>query len=78
MPTGRQARLQANWMRDNEAQIRQRTLGIAFVISSPAVRGVLKAILALQSMPAPYRVESTAADAEAWLRERLAAAPPSS
>jgi hypothetical protein len=71
MPSGRQARLQAAWMRDNAEVVARCTVGTAFVIASPAIRGVLRAILMMQSMSTPYAVEANIAAAEAWLRERL-------
>lgn len=74
VPTGRQARMQANWMRDNAVGIRERTVGTAFVLSSPALRGVLKAILMMQPIPSPYRVVPTPEEATAWLRQFLAGA----
>ena len=74
MPSGRQSRMQTAWMEANEDAIRRSSVGTAFVISSVAIRGVLRAILMMQSMSTPYRVEATVAAAEAWLRDCLSAA----
>lgn len=66
-----QARLQVQWIRDNEARLSRLCLGVAFVLQSPLMRGALRAILAMQSLPSPHRVLPTEADAVAWVRNRL-------
>jgi hypothetical protein len=75
-----QRRKQAAWLQKNEAVLRRYSLGTAFVITSPVVRGILTAILWIQPMPAPHVVVATPPEAERWatarLDERRAISPP--
>lgn len=64
--TAAQRRKQAEWLRENDAALRSYSLGTAFVITSPIVRGVLTAILWMQPMPAPHSIVATLTEAEAW------------
>lgn len=63
-------RRQAAWIKQHHASLREQSLGVALVISSPMLRGVLKAILWLQPMPQPHTVCSTAEEALAWIKIR--------
>jgi hypothetical protein len=67
-----QARRQAMWMKEHQETLRKQVLGIALVLPSPVLRGVLKVVLQLQPMPVPYAVFRDAAEAEAWAQQRLA------
>jgi hypothetical protein len=67
-------RRQAEWIKDHEALLRQYSLGVAMVMQSPIVRGMLKAILWIQPMPQPYTVCSSVEEGLRWLRERVASA----
>jgi hypothetical protein len=62
---------QAEWMRDNDAETRHFTAGIAFVLPSPLLRGTLTAILWVQPLNCPYAVVKDAQAAlkrcQAWL-----------
>ncbi len=69
-----QRKKQADWLKTHEARLRQYSLGTAFVITSPFVRGVLTAILWLQPLPNDYTVVATLEEAEAWAARQLAAA----
>jgi len=64
-------RRQAAWIKEHHAQLRDQSLGVALVIPSAMLRGVLKAILWLQPMPQPHSVTSTTEEALAWIRARL-------
>jgi hypothetical protein len=64
----------ANWMREHQGTIRERSLGFAFVLPSPVARGLLKALLWLQSLPQAHTVTSTVPEALVWLRPRALAA----
>lgn len=63
---------QAEWMKQNAAMTRVNCVGIAFVITSAMVRGVLTAILWLSDMPSPYTVVATLPEAEKWCEKQLA------
>ena len=67
-------RRQAEWIKEHEALLRQYSLGVAMVMQSPIVRGMLKAILWIQPMPQPYTVCSSVEEGLRWLRERVASA----
>lgn len=69
MTTSRHARMQAKWIAAHEEEIRQRCARVGFVLPSPLMRGVLRAILAMQSMPVPYRVFDDEELAIAWVNE---------
>jgi hypothetical protein len=69
-----QRRKQADWLKQHEEQLRQYSLGTAFVITSPFVRGVLTAILWLQPMVSDYVVVGRMDEAEAWAAKKLRAA----
>lgn len=66
-----QRRKQADWLKAHAGLLRTYSLGSAFVITSPLVRGVLTAILWLQPMPAPHTVVGTYAEGERWAIEKL-------
>ena len=65
---------QAEWVKEHRDILRRYSLGVALVIQSPLVRGMLRAILWMQPMPQPHAVCSTSAEALEWLRGRAAAA----
>ena len=78
-----QARAQANWIRDNEDVIENLCAGIAFVLPSPVQRGVLRAILWMQGLPAPHRVFQDVDEGHRWVDSlfkppSVATPPPSS
>ena len=62
---------QAEWMRTNTSSTRRETLGVAFALDAPLVRGALTAILWLEPLSCPYAVvrdEVTAmARCRSWL-----------
>jgi hypothetical protein len=67
---------QAQWIDDNEAQIREYLAGTAYVIPSAVLRGVLRAIFALQDQPAEYVVTDTLEDAHAWAETQVSKVTP--
>jgi hypothetical protein len=69
-----QRKKQADWLKQHEQMLRQYSLGTAFVITSPLVRGVLTAILWLQQMPTAHTVAATFEEAERWAVGRLQSA----
>jgi hypothetical protein len=69
--TATQRQLQAEWLREHKDELKRFSLGSAFVIRSPLVRGVLTAIFWIQPMETAHVVVPTVAEAEAWARDRL-------
>ncbi len=70
-PPPKQRQRQADWMKQNDARLRQCNLGIAFVIDNAIVRGALTAILWLSPMASPHKVVATMDQGEGWLVEVL-------
>jgi hypothetical protein len=62
---------QAEWMRAHDALTRSATLGIAFALTAPLVRGALTAILWLEPLSCPYAVVGDEATAMARCRNWL-------
>jgi hypothetical protein len=58
----------SEWMRTRKERIASHGLAFAFVLPSPVIRGMLKAILWMSPLPAPHHDTSTVADALTWLR----------
>jgi hypothetical protein len=71
MTKARHAKQQARWIGANQSRIRRHCVGTAFVLPSSLMRGVLRAILSMQSMPVEYAVFSTESQASTWCRARL-------
>ena len=66
------ARKQAKWIAEHDEEIRRLCVGIAFVLPAPVLRGVLRFILGIQDIPAPYKVFRDMAEATPWLDDRMA------
>jgi hypothetical protein len=71
MTPPRQVRLQAQFMKQYRDLIAQRVIGIAFSLPSPLMRGVLRGVLMIQSIPCPHTVVGTEAEGVAWVKARL-------
>jgi hypothetical protein len=69
--TASQRKLQAEWLTTHGARIRECTGGLAFVLPSPLVRGVLTAILWMSPLPAPHAVVASLSAAEARCQKWL-------
>lgn len=68
---GKYRRRQADWIEANHDRIERHLVGTAYVFDSVVTRGVLRAIFALQSQPAPYTIVGTLEEAQAWTDEQL-------
>lgn len=64
-------RRQAEWMEANHERIEHYLAGTAYVVDSLVTRGVLRAIFAMQSQPAPYTIVGTLEEAHAWTDDQL-------
>lgn len=71
MTPPRQVRWQAQFMKDYREQIEKRGVGIAFSLPSPLMRGVLRGVLMMQSIPCAHTVVGTEAEGVAWVKARL-------
>lgn len=72
-PTPRFVRLQASAQKLRADGLATYCVGIAFVIGSPMLRGALKAILHLQSLPCPQTVVASMPEAHLWADAKQAA-----
>lgn len=73
MTKAKHARMQAAWINEHFDRLRDRCVGLAFVLPSPMTRGVLKAILSMQRLPVQHSVHATESDAHDWIRAQLEA-----
>ena len=71
MPPASYAKRQAAWMKEYAEVTGQYCRGLAFVLPSPLMRGVLRAILTMQPLGAPHVVLDDEQQALAWARARL-------
>ncbi len=72
-----QRKRMAQWMKEYDALIRERTAGCAFVLPSALQRGILTAILWVQPMACPHAIFGTPEEALHWTRGMLAKRAPS-
>jgi len=66
-----QVRRQASHMMERTEMSRRYTRGVAMVIPSPVIRGVLKVTLSIAPMPCPYAVFDEPEGAIAWARAKM-------
>ncbi len=66
-----QRQAQAMWIRENEQLIRELTLGVAFVITSPVVRLAMSASFYWKAMPVPYLITPHLQSAAEWVLHRF-------
>ncbi len=66
-----QRKMHAEWMLKHDREMRFRTAGVAFVITSALVRGGLNAVLWFAPLPCPHKVVTTLIEAEAWANSVL-------
>ena len=64
-------RIQADWVKKHEAQLRKQSLGVALVLPSLWMVGMVRAVLWIQPMPQPYFICASVDEAMPWLQERL-------
>ncbi len=73
MPSPRQVRMQAGWMKEHRELYASLSRGLAFHLPSPVMRGVLRGILAIQPLGAQHVVVDTEEEAMRWALARLRA-----
>jgi len=71
IPSWKHQQMQATWLKENRSLIQEHCAGIAYVISNPIVKNVLKVILSLQSMPVSYIVTAHLEEAFEWSQRQL-------
>jgi len=63
---------QAQWMKDNAPIIKKYQKGIAFILPNIMSRIILKGILLIEPIPAPFIVVSSFDEALQWTQQQLA------
>ncbi len=71
LPGLKYQKMQADWLAENKELMENYCCGTAYVISNALVRGILKAIFAIQKQPIPYIVVGSMEEAEEWVRKSL-------
>jgi hypothetical protein len=71
--TAKQRRIAADHVARVRDKMRERVVGVAFVISNPLIRGTLTAIAWLIPLPFPYETFKTHEEAISWAERRLRA-----
>lgn len=60
-------KMQAKWLKENEALMKNFCTGTAYVIPNPAIRAILRVIFSFQTQPVPYQIFESTSKAEIWL-----------
>jgi hypothetical protein len=66
-----QRQRQVEWLKANEVLMRQKLLGIAYVVTSATVRLTMSVIFHFKPPPVPYTLVSNLEEAGAWAAMRL-------
>jgi hypothetical protein len=66
IPTAEQRQRYVAWIQKNEALMSEVLLGMALVITSPAMRLAVSTVFHLKPLPVPYFIASWELDAAAW------------
>lgn len=72
VPEAEFVRRQARWLHDHSRQVQQLNRGIAFVVQSTLIRGLVRAVMHFQEMPVAYEWFSHTEDAMVWAAARSA------
>jgi hypothetical protein len=64
-------RRQSQWIRENQVRMRRYNQGIAFVMPSALVRGLVRAVIYFQSMPVQHASFTTLEEGVAWAKQRV-------
>lgn len=71
LPGIKYQKMQAEWLKTNEALMKKYCKGTAYVISNKLVRAILTAIFKFQKQPVPYLIVPTITEAKSWSRDIL-------
>jgi hypothetical protein len=72
VPEAEFVKRQALWIREHSDGMRRLNHGIAFVMPSALIRGLVRAVMYFQAIPVPYDMFNESGSALAWARERAA------
>jgi len=71
LPTAEQRQRYVQWMQENEERIRERVLGMAFIVTSPIIQLSLSTMMHLKPLPVPYIVTAQEVEAVGWASARI-------
>jgi hypothetical protein len=75
LPGFKYQKMQAEWLKNHEQLMKNYCQGTAYVIPNKLVRGILKAIFALQKQPVPYEIFAEKEEAIRWAEEQMKKTP---
>jgi len=75
VPEAEFVRRQARWIREHEQDMKRVNRGIAFVVQSTVIRGLVRAVMHFQELPVSYAWFSKLDDALVWAAARAAERP---
>jgi hypothetical protein len=70
-PTMKQRQRQVEWIQHHEVALRQRSLGTAFIITSPFIRLALNIMYQLKPLPSPHTIVGDLQVARDWAAGRF-------
>ncbi|MFP4090505.1 MAG: STAS/SEC14 domain-containing protein [Cyclobacteriaceae bacterium] len=71
LPGLKYQKMQADWLKRHEQLMKNYCRGTAYVIPNALVRGILKAIFALQKQPVPYEIFPRREEGIRWAEDQL-------
>jgi hypothetical protein len=73
LPSLKHQQRQASWLKKNDEMLKKQCLGTAYVITSGAIRVVLRMIFAITPQPVLHKICSNIDDAEEWALAQISA-----
>lgn len=70
-PNPKYQKMQAEWMKDHEKLVKTYCKGVAYVVPSPFLRGILKIIFGIQKNPVPFQVFRDMKPARQWAKSLI-------
>lgn len=71
-PALKHQKMQAKWLKENDALMRDNCAGIAYTIPNGVIRNALQLIFKIQKQPIPFKVFERNDEAISWLEGQLA------
>jgi len=65
------ARMEGEWLLANQALVRRNVVGVAFLLTNPAVRFILSSVLLVASLPVPHMVTGAPNEARNYCLRKL-------
>lgn len=65
------ARMEGEWLRANQTLVKRNVVGVAFLVTNPAVRFILTSVLLIASLPVPHTVTGDPTEARDYCLAKL-------